>query len=218
MLDIDNISVEARQKFCKVRGVWGAKIGDITDLSLSDTVTTLGPGISYMLDLKPADTGARLAQVLRAYGKMKVPPTLVTIPGSLPRETIEHAVANRGSTGIIVNGPLSDWANTYCEAEFGRDRIQLLNRWTTKALEAGAQGITCPGFLLKKEFSVPSGFIIITTGIRSDGVDKGGHVKTITPEAALDLGTLPVIGTEITSAANPFRTLRDLVKRCNQYF
>lgn len=210
IIDVQNLTSEAAGNIPITPYIWGLKVGSTGRLPL-------GTKHRMMHDLKWHDTAERIKKEIDWHKQQAfiIPSTIVTVAGSLPLETLRDAVRSRGDVGIIATGPLSDWTDAYCTSEFGCGASDLLARWVEKALKAGVQGITCPGYLLADlEPMTLSGFMVIATGIRSSGVATGGHVSTITPEEALTLGAYPVIGREVSESAAPLDTLNELLSRC----
>jgi orotidine-5'-phosphate decarboxylase len=191
-----------------IPGVWGEKIGDdiLWNGARTQLQRTLG---KVFVDLKAYDTKDRLMRIIAGYATLPHPPTLLSISGELnDGKAYKKIVAARGRVGILLTGPLSDWNDEFCLDKYTMTAAAWMDHVLTLAYESGAQGVTCPAWLLKdknlksfiKEMRANEEFLVVATGIRSKGVPKGNHKYPRTPEFAMRHGaSLIVIESEVTS-------------------
>lgn len=209
IVDVDPVVNDlALVKACaSVPGVWGIKVGHPTWL--------LPASIKLFVDGKIYDTRDRVARDIARCAASSRPPQFVTISGDITPEAIASAVAERGPIAIVVTTVLSDWDDAFCQREYGGDMTSRLEHMTDKTLQAGAQGITCPAWLLPNLVLPSAGeTIIVATGVVSKGAPAHNHQNPRPLEFALAHGaTHVVVGREVTDSKQPLATLRALAKR-----
>lgn len=190
-----------------IPGLWGEKIGD--ELLWNGAAIQMQLGYpNKFVDLKHYDTTSRLKRIVAGYAKLQRPPALLSISGELnDTKAYKKVVSGRGEVGIILTGPLSNWDDDFCLDKFSMTTEAWMDHVFTLALESGAQGVTCPAWLLEEpdlkmwldEIRKEEEFIVIATGIRSHGVPPGNHKHPRTPGFAMEHGaTFVVIESEVT--------------------
>ncbi len=214
ILDIDKADLSLRRQLVRygpMQGFWGVKLGDeIIDCGLTTATSPFVNRHHVFVDLKHYDVRDRLARIVRKYARgAEYAPKFLTISGARPVEAIAAAVAERGPIDIIVTGPLSD--DHLADEE---DVAETLD----KVYESGAQGITCPAWLLPESPLKTYDGHVVTTGVVSKGVARRHHFNPRPLEFALDYGaTHVVVGTEVTESDDPFKTLLGLVARWHKH-
>ncbi len=214
ILDIDVADKGLRALLAQhwpLSGLWGFKLGDeVLKHGMTTALCPFGKKYNMFVDLKHYDVRGRLARIVKLYADLgEYAPKFLTICGKSDQDAITEAVSVRGSIDIIVTGILSDQKRVGTEED---DQLEHME----KALQAGAQGITCPAWLLP-EFDWKNDFEnghVIATGVMSADVDPRHHRYPMPPEFALKYGaTHAVIGTEVVAAKDPLGTLQELCSR-----
>ncbi len=214
ILDVDVAERSLRDALAQhwpIEGLWGFKLGDeILKHGMTTALCPFAKKHKVFVDLKHHDVRGRLARIVKLYADLgEYAPKFLTICGKSDQDAITEAVSVRGTIDIIVTGILSDQKRVGTEED---DQLEHME----KALQAGAQGITCPVDLLPEidwQADWDDGHIV-ATGVVSEGVDPRHHREPRPPAFALKYGaTHAVIGTEVIAAEHPLSALQDLCSR-----
>lgn len=213
VLDID-IANKSLLKLLKTErplpGLWGYKVGDsILNYGMIASLSAIAREHRIMVDLKHHDVEGRIARIVALYASLgDYAPTYLTISGACSLDALSAAVEMRGKVDIIVTTVLSDEDDDADELrETATDR-------TLNAVACHAQGVTCPAWLLPDIAPVKEKKLVIATGVVSQGVAARHHIEPRPVEFAVAHGaTHVVVGTEVTAAHDPIKTLRDLCAR-----
>ncbi len=209
ILGLDGASEQLRKLLSSepIPGLWGEKIGD--DVLWNGAHAQLETGFPRkFVDLKHYDTESRLKRIVAGYAALPRPPALLTISGELNDTDAYKGLASvRGNVGLILTGPLSNWDDEFCLDKFNFTAGAWMDHVLTLAFESDMQGVTCPAWLLDdtdikqvlEEVRKEEEFIVIATGIRSEGVPPGNHKHPRTPAFAIKHGaTFVVVESEVT--------------------
>lgn len=212
IVDIDEASIDLRTSLQTNMppGVWGFKLGDkIIENGLTKSLCPMSKRFNVFVDLKHDDVAGRIKRIVNMYADLGAyAPKMLTISGDCSFAAIKSAVEVRGTIDIIVTTVLSD--------DDGRvsDLVDKIEQRIELAQGAGAQGITCPAFLLPEVNLTGWQPIIVATGVVSDGIDAHHHVLPRPLEFAFEHGaTHVVVGTEVIKASDPEMTLYKLAVR-----
>jgi orotidine-5'-phosphate decarboxylase len=165
-----------------------------------------------MLDLKLHDipeTVARAAARVATLGA-----ALLTVHTGGGRAMLEAAVRAAGATRVLAVTVLTslDDADLAQIGAQGPVR-ELVVRRARLALEAGCAGVVAsPHEIAAIRAIVPSGFLIVTPGVRPAGAAAGDQKRVMTPrEARLAGADLVVVGRPLRDAADPAAAARAIV-------
>ena len=157
------------------------------------------------LDFKWHDIQNTVIESCRAIKKYK--PYMITIHAACRQETLKEAKAVLGETKLIAVTKLTD-----------QDSTELVLPLAVHAIEAGADGLVCPGHkieLLKKYFPNTE---LVVPGIRPSWYTKEDEqINKITPKEAYDFGAdYIVMGRPIINSDNPGEVVRKIEEEIEQ--
>lgn len=94
--------------------------------------------------------------------------------------------------------------------------VELVVRWASVAVEAGAGAIVCsPQEVAHVRAAVPDDVVLITPGVRPSGAAMGDQQRVATPASAIRAGAdLLVIGRPITGADDPAAAAAMIAAEC----
>jgi orotidine-5'-phosphate decarboxylase len=213
IVDIDVADKSLRGRFKaehQLPGLWGYKIGDaVLNYGMIATLSAIARKHNVMVDLKHHDVEGRIGRIVALYTALgQAAPKYLTISGACSLDALSAAVEMRGKIDIIVTTVLSDEDDDVEEL-----RETAIDR-TLNAVACHAQGVTCPAWLLPDIQPVKEKKTVIATGVVSKGVAARHHIEPRPVEFAVAHGaTHVVVGTEVTAAHDPIKTLRELCAR-----
>lgn len=170
-------------------------------------------GGRVFLDLKLHDIPTTVAKTVAVICEHEVEMFTVHALGGLEmmkrtREMIDERVKTGKRKPLALGVTLlTSHTESDLSKELGIERtlneeVLALARLVKKAGLDGVISSPQETDLLRKEF--PRDFLIVTPGVRPEGVAKGDQKRTFAPQAAKDAGAdYLVIGRPITAAANP---------------
>ena len=190
--------------------------------------TTAGPsavnaltarGFEVFLDLKYHDIPNTVAGACAAAADLGC--WMVNVHASGGRQMLEQAastLAKRSESPLLIAvtvlTSLDDEALT--EVGIAEQPAPQVERLSRLAADCGLDGVVCSPLeiaLVRK--STPSGFLMVTPGVRPAGASKGDQVRIATPGAALAAGSsYLVIGRPITQAEHPEIALTQIIESC----
>lgn len=174
----------------------------------------MAEGFDVFLDLKFHDIPNTVAGAVSAAAEMGV--WMVNVHASGGRAMLDAArEATRDAptllTAVTVLTSLS--GGDLQEIGFPEAADTLVLRLAALAADCGIDGVVCSARetrMLRE--SVPSGFLLVTPGIRPAGDVAGDQKRTATPAAAIADGSdYLVIGRPITQAVDPQQKLQDIL-------
>lgn len=186
--------------------------------------TTCGPqvvefvqeaGFDVFLDLKFHDIPATTAKACKAAAKLGVWMVNVhALGGQTMLEASREAVDGVGSGTKLIAVTILTSHNQSEITQLGLsnsidDQVSLLARL---AFDAGLDGVVCSAKeteILRADFG--KDFLLVTPGIRPEGVALNDQKRAVTPVDAMRLGSsYLVIGRPITQAKDPIQVLTDI--------
>jgi orotidine-5'-phosphate decarboxylase len=169
-------------------------------------------GHRVMLDLKLHDipeTVARATARVAALGA-----GLVTVHAGGGRAMLDAAVRSAGATRVLAVTVLTslDDADLAQIGAVGPVRDLVIRR-AQLAIAAGCAGVVAsPHETAAVRAIAPSGFLIVTPGVRPAGADAGDQKRVMTPRQARDAGAdLVVVGRPLRDAGDPAAAARAIV-------
>ena len=169
-------------------------------------------GHRVMLDLKLHDipeTVARAAARVAALGAQ-----LLTVHAGGGRAMLEAAVRSAGATKILAVTVLTslDDADLVQIGAQGPVRDLVIRR-AELAIAAGCAGVVAsPHEIAPIRAIAPSGFLIVTPGVRPAGAPAGDQKRVMTPRQAREAGAdLVVVGRPLRDAADAAAAARAVV-------
>ena len=169
-------------------------------------------GHRVMLDLKLHDipeTVARATARIAALGA-----GLVTVHAGGGRAMLEAAVRAAGAARVLAVTVLTslddaDLAQIGAHGPVG----ELVVTRARLAIAAGCAGVVAsPREIAAVRAVAPSGFLIVTPGVRPAGADPGDQKRVMTPREARAAGAvLVVVGRPLRDAADPAAAARAIV-------
>ncbi len=177
------------------------------DLKLHDIPATVAGAARSVAGLRPdfltvhaAGGPAMIEQAARTLPDTRI--TAVTVLTSLSRTDLD-------SLGILAADDAADASGETAVEE-------LVCRWASIAVDAGARAIVCsPQEVAAVRASVGNDIVLITPGVRPAGSAAGDQQRIATPAQALAAGAdLLVIGRPITGADDPRRAAEMIAEEC----
>ena len=169
----------------------------------------LDRGHRVMLDLKLHDipeTVARATARVAALG-----PGLLTVHAGGGRAMLEAAVRAAGATKILAITVLTSLDDADLAAIGAQGPVRdLVVKRAELALAAGCAGVVAsPHEIAAIRAIAPSGFLIVTPGVRPAGAAVGDQKRVMTPREARAAGAdLVVVGRPLRDAADPAAAAR----------
>jgi orotidine-5'-phosphate decarboxylase len=170
-------------------------------------------GASVFLDLKFHDIPNTVSRSVAAAVELDVQMlTVHTSGGVRMMQAAEQAAQERARTlgrppplvlGVTVLTSLE--VNELAEIGFARDVGRQVSHLALLAAKAGLRGLVCsPLEVVELRAQLPSGFKLVTPGIRPGGSEADDQRRTLTAREAIDAGAdWLVIGRPITAAPDP---------------
>jgi orotidine-5'-phosphate decarboxylase len=189
--------------------------------------TIYGAGIDYIstrswprplfVDAKLHDIPAQIEGAIDGLRGLK--PTLITVHALGGAQMLRAAVkATRGEFDLVAVSVLTSLTDfDLSELGWWESSQGLVTRLAEVAIDAGVRGLVCSPLevaSLRARFgpSDSGGPLLVTPGIRPEGVDLGDQRRTLDPKAALEAGAdVLVVGRPITAAPDPKSAARALV-------
>lgn len=169
------------------------------------------PDTLLFLDLKLHDIPATVGGAAAAL--RDIAPDFLTVHASGGPEMIAAACAALPDTRITAVTVLTSLGASDLELlGLGGTPEDLVVRWATMAVDAGAGAIVCsPQEVAAVRAAVPADTVLITPGVRPAGSDAHDQKRVMTPREAIARGAdLLVMGRPITGAADPRAAARDV--------
>lgn len=185
---------------------------------------------SLFLDLKLHDIPATVAGAARSVAGLR--PDFLTVHAAGGPAMIEQAARTLPDTRITAVTVLTSLSRTDLDAlgilaardaadhtadDSGDAAVEeLVCRWASIAVDAGARAIVCsPQEVAAVRASVGDDIVLITPGVRPAGSAAGDQQRIATPAQALAAGAdLLVIGRPITGADDPRRAAEMIAEEC----
>lgn len=169
-------------------------------------------GFEVFLDLKYHDIPNTVAGACRAAAELGVWMVNVhALGGRRMLEAAREAVAasRRPPLLIAVTVLTSLDAGDLWDLGFSEGPEALVLRLAKLTADCGLDGVVCsPREIAPLRAALPSGFALVTPGIRPGGGSTGDQKRVLGPREALALGaSYLVIGRPITAAADPMEAL-----------
>jgi len=154
-------------------------------------------------------------QVMRMRVKM------YNVHASSGRESVEKAVARKGSAKVLGVTVLTSITPEECKSIFGEEPGAKVLQFAQMLIEVGADGIICSPKELKflaehREFD---SLLKVTPGVRPFGVGVNDQKRVMTPGEAIRAGAdYLVIGRPISAAEDPIYAARKIAKEIAMAF
>jgi orotidine-5'-phosphate decarboxylase len=165
------------------------------------------------LDLKLHDIPTTVERALRALDV--VAPWMVNVHALGGRAMLAAAAQAKPSPTKLLAVTILTHLGDDDLAEIGlpkaSDAVPLL---ATLAAEEGCDGVVCaPRDIERVRAVTPSGFLIVTPGVRPSGSSSDEHARGATPKEAMDAGADHiVVGRPITHASDPRAAAAEIVR------
>ena len=169
-------------------------------------------GAEAFLDLKFFDIPNTVAGAVRSAVKLEAKMLTLHILGD--EEMIKAAVkaAREESAKLKVKAPLLIGVTVLTSKDTDSSDVLTLAKI---GIEAGLDGVVCSAreaALLRKE--IKKEFVIVTPGIRPQGISADDQKRTATVEEAIQAGSnYLVIGRPILEAADPLKASLELIRQ-----
>jgi orotidine-5'-phosphate decarboxylase len=156
------------------------------------------------LDLKLHDIPTTVARALRALEVIS--PWMVNVHALGGRDMLAAAVDAKPLPTKLLAVTILTHLSDDDLAEVGLPKAsEAVPALAKLASEVGCDGVVCaPRDAAAVRTVVPSGFLIVTPGVRPAGTADDEHARAATPKAAIDAGADHiVVGRPITHASDP---------------
>jgi len=168
--------------------------------------------LSVMLDLKLHDIPETVA---RATGRVAaLGAGLLTVHAGGGRAMLEAAVKAAGGMRVLAVTVLTSLDDSDLAAIGAQGPIaELVKRRAALAIEAGCAGVVAsPHEVAEIRAIAPSGFLIVTPGVRPAGAAAGDQKRVMTPKQARIAGAdLVVVGRPLRDAPDPAAAARAII-------
>lgn len=167
-------------------------------------------GAGVFLDLKFFDIPHTVSQAVRAATRMQVKMLTLHILGD--EEMLKLAIEARDDEARKLNlkRPLLIGVTVLTSKETTSSDVLTLARI---GIESGLDGVVCSvkeAALLRREIKKP--FVIVTPGIRAQGISKDDQKRTATVDEAIKAGSdFLVIGRPILEAGDPKAFVKEML-------
>ncbi len=169
-------------------------------------------GMAVMLDLKLHDIPETVARATARVADLGA--GLLTVHSSGGTAMLEAAVAAAGSMKVLAVTVLTslDAADLAAVGDVGPIG-KLVDLRTRLAIAAGCHGVVAsPHEVGAIRTTAPSGFLVVTPGVRPAGSAAGDQKRVMTPREARHAGAdLVVVGRPLRDAADPAAAARAVV-------
>jgi orotidine-5'-phosphate decarboxylase len=169
-------------------------------------------GHRVMLDLKLHDIPETVARATARVAGLGA--GLLTVHAAGGRAMLEAAVRSAGATRVLAITVLTslDEADLAEIGAHGPVRDLVVKR-AELAIAAGCAGVVAsPHEITSIRAIAPSGFLIVTPGVRPVGAEAGDQKRVMTPRQARDAGAdLVVVGRPLRDASDPAVAARAIV-------
>lgn len=179
----------------------------VNDLLFDRGIQWLVPNLQVygrvMVDLKAHDIPNTVANICRRLREYQ--PWAVTVHASGGEEMIRAAVkALEGTSTQVFAVTVLTTMRDDCEEVYHRLPIEQVRVLAAIANKAGAHGFVCSPEEAPELRAVYPRSVLVTPGIRSEGVAKGDQKRVDTPAGAMAAGSShPVMGRQILGADDP---------------
>jgi orotidine-5'-phosphate decarboxylase len=169
-------------------------------------------GHRVMLDLKLHDipeTVARATARIAALGA-----GLITVHAAGGRAMLEAAVRSAGAAGVLAVTVLTSLDDNDLAQIGAQGPVRELAVTRARlAIAAGCAGVvSSPREAAAIRAIAPSGFLIVTPGVRPAGADAGDQKRVMTPREARAAGAdLVVVGRPLRDAGDPAAAARAII-------
>ncbi|MDT9587518.1 MAG: orotidine-5'-phosphate decarboxylase [Candidatus Arsenophonus melophagi] len=173
-------------------------------------------GFQVFLDLKFYDIPSTVAQAVKAAADIGV--WMVNIHacgGARMMIAAKEALAEYGKDApmliavtVLTSMEQADLDHLYIEAPLSNRTLQLAKL----VKQCGLNGVVCSAHeALTLKSVCGNDFLLVTPGIRPNGIEASDHRRIMTPEEAINIGVdYIVIGRPITHSINPALTLTQI--------
>lgn len=173
--------------------------------------------ISIFLDLKLHDIPATVAGAARSVASLE--PAYLTVHAAGGPAMIEAAANVLPQTRVTAVTVLTSLdAATVTELGIEGSPQDIVVRWASMAVDAGARAIVCsPQEVRQLRAQLPLDVHLITPGVRPAGSDTHDQRRSATPQQALEDGAdLLVIGRPITGHPDPAEAAWAIAAECRR--
>ncbi len=174
-------------------------------------------GKKVFLDLKLHDIPKTVGAAVRAAGELGV--DLLTVHATGGRAMLDAAREAKGQGGprILAVTVLTSLDGAELGRVWDRSKVQVddeVLRLARSAQDAGLDGIvSSPREVARLRAELGEGFLLVTPGIRPEGVASGDQVRTATPSEAVRAGAnFLVVGRAVTGSAEPAHALEGILQ------
>lgn len=179
------------------------KVGiELFDAAGPDAVRAIEAPV--FLDLKLHDIPTTVARTVRALAPLR--PAMLNVHALGGRAMLEAAVdARPGGTRLLAVTILTSLDDASMK-EIGMPPVhEAVTMLAHLAVEAGCDGVVCAPADLEAVAKIgPSGFLLVTPGIRPTGSTHDEHARGRTPREAMEAGaTHIVVGRPVTGTRDP---------------
>ncbi len=176
-------------------------------------------GKRVFLDLKFGDIDETVRRLVLVAIQQGV--SFITLNAGF--SAVRAAVKARGNTQlkILLVTMLTSWNEAdLAEMGFTLSASEYVSFRTKGAIEAGCDGVIASGREVAEIRRIaPSGFFVVTPGIRPVGGAHDDHKRAVTPEASILAGSdYLVVGRPITTAPDPRQATIAILEEMQQAF
>jgi orotidine-5'-phosphate decarboxylase len=189
----------------------------VNDMLIAKGTEYLLPNLSVygrvMADLKCFDIKNTVENITKHL--LSCPPWAVTVHTSATKEVIQAAVKTLKDTEtkVLAVTLLTSFDEHSCEEIYTRQPWEQVQALARIAKRGGADGFVCSAEEAQELKRLYPGMIVVTPGIRSEGVDTGEQARVKTPRGAIDAGAdYLVMGRQIYESPNPVTEINRIYK------
>ena len=182
------------------------KVGIILDAAAGRDFSRrmVAAGKKVFLDLKYYDTPQIVRRAVALAASQGV--SFLTVHGDV--RVMEAAVEGRGGSPmklLAVTVLTSMDEGDLLKMGMGCTLDELVAARTRSALELGCDGVICSGHVIELVRNIAGDrLIVVTPGIRTEGSEKGGQKRALSPRDAIKRGAdYLVVGRPIYASPNP---------------
>jgi len=166
-----------------------------------------------MADLKLHDIPNTVANTCVELAQYE--PWAVTVHGSGSKEMIEAAVnaLRATSTKVFAVTVLTSFSEKTCEDVYHRKPWDQVKTLAEIAHEAGAHGLVCSPEEVEGLRKLYPDMLLVTPGVRSEGVARDDQARAATPRVAMERGAnYLVMGRQIIKSLSPVAEVNRLLR------
>ena len=169
-------------------------------------------GHRVMLDLKLHDIPETVGRAAARVAMLGA--GLLTVHAAGGRAMLEAAVRSAGATRVLAVTVLTSLDDADLAQIGAQGPVRdLVTRRAELAIAAGCAGVVAsPHEIAQIRAIAPSGFLIVTPGVRPAGAEAGDQKRVMTPRQARAAGAdLVVVGRPLRDAGDPAAAARAIV-------